>query len=61
MPVEIRELQIKVTVNQPQSGGGEGGSSAPAQQSDATQPSTEKLIADAVEQVMTILQNKEER
>lgn len=59
MPVEIRELQIKVTVNQPQSGGDPGSSSAPANEDGAKSP--QKLIADAVEQVLTILQQKEER
>ena len=59
MPVEIRELQIRVTVNQPQTGGNEGSSSAPSN-ADGTQ-SPEKLIADAVEQVLSILREKEER
>ena len=59
MPVEIRELTIKVTVNQPQAGGGEG-SSAPAD-GPAGQPPTEKVVADAVEQVLYILNQKQER
>ncbi len=61
MPVEIRELTIKVNVNQPQQSGGEG-SSAPAEiPVPGKQPSSEKVVADAVEQVMDLLRNKNER
>ena len=61
MPVEIRELEIKITVNQPAAGGGEGSSSEQPQRDDGRQPTPDRLIADAVEQIMTILQNKAER
>jgi hypothetical protein len=61
MPIEIRELVIKVNANQPRQEGGEG-SSAPADvNGPAQQPGAEKLVADAVEQVMDILRNKNER
>lgn len=59
MPLEIRELHIKVTVNQPDAASGEGSSAPPAQQQE--KPSTEQLLANAVEQVMEILRKKEER
>jgi hypothetical protein len=61
MPIEIRELHIKVTVNNPASGGGEGSSGA-AQSSENESPAPpERVIADAVEQVMELLRKKEER
>ena len=60
MPIEIRELQIKVTVNQPAAGSET--STTPAPQSVQMQGATpEKLVADAVEQVMDIIRNKNER
>ncbi|UFH55817.1 DUF5908 family protein [Spirosoma sp. KNUC1025] len=61
MPVEIRELVIKVNVNQPSPSGGEGSSSQPASQTNADQPPSDKVVADAVEQVLDIIKNKEER
>ncbi|GAA4460517.1 hypothetical protein GCM10023189_35750 [Nibrella saemangeumensis] len=61
MPVEIRELTIKVSVNQPRQTGGEGSSSQPADEGATNQPSSDKVVADAVEQVLEILKYKEER
>jgi hypothetical protein len=59
MPVEIRELQINVTVNQQQAGSG----NAPA--GDAAGKSSEddrkNLINQCLEQVLDILENKKER
>ncbi len=57
MPIEINELHIKVTVNQPAQAGGEGSSTPPEK------PGTpdDKLVADAVEQVRRILRKSEER
>ncbi|HBA65076.1 MAG: hypothetical protein CVV06_00835 [Gammaproteobacteria bacterium HGW-Gammaproteobacteria-10] len=62
MPIEIKELHIKVTVNPPEEGslrhepdnGGRGGSAGKPVDKDA-------LIAECVEQVLQILQNKTER
>ncbi|CCE23863.1 DUF5908 family protein [Methylotuvimicrobium alcaliphilum] len=62
MPIEIKELHIKVTVNPPEEGSlwqepgnaGRGGSAANPIDQDA-------LIAECVEQVLQILQNKTER
>ena len=61
MPVEIRELTIRVNVNQPRQTGGEGSSSQPAEGANTDQPPTDKVVADAVEQVLEIMKNKEER
>lgn len=57
MPVEIRELQINVTVSQP------GATAAPVQQGAATGGDEEKkkLIEQCIEQVMDIINNKKER
>jgi Family of unknown function (DUF5908) len=58
MPLEIRELQIKVTVDQPQ------GQNAPPQN---TSPGSmdkndkEAIINQCIDQVMEILTNKKER
>ncbi len=61
MPIEIRELTIKVNVNQPGPGGGEGSSSQPAAVANAGQPTADKVVADAVEQVLDIINHKQER
>jgi hypothetical protein len=63
MPVEIRELHIRVTVN---AGGEEkkpaGKLSGPsAAQGAAGETARESMIAECVEKVMEILQNKSER
>jgi len=58
MPLEIRELQIKVTVDQPQ------GSSAPQQTSapDAQKADDkEAVINQCIDQVMELLNNRKER
>lgn len=61
MPLEIRELHIKVNVNQPQQGAGEG-STAPANEAaPSRQPDAEKIVADAIEQVMDLIRQKNER
>lgn len=58
MPVEIRELHIRVTVNQPQQ---------TSQQSNATPDKTlpeqekEALVSQCIDQVMDILNHKKER
>ena len=57
MPIEIRELNIKISVNQSppeQNGDSPGGSGQPL-------PDKEQLIAECVEQVMDILKNQRER
>ncbi|MVM33498.1 hypothetical protein GO755_25905 [Spirosoma sp. HMF4905] len=62
MPIEIRELHIRVTVNAPSAGGG--ATAQPASQPPASGGSGEDkdaLIAECVEQVLQILQEKQER
>jgi hypothetical protein len=57
MPIEIRELNIKVSVNQSppeQNGEGPGGGSQPL-------PDKDQLIAECVEQVLDILKSQRER
>ena len=58
MPIEIRELQINVTVNQP----GEN-SAAPAGATTQNVPgdATRNLVNQCIEEVMEILHNKQER
>jgi hypothetical protein len=65
MPVEIRELHIRVTVNEParpetgksgaESGGGKAGSAGGAT------ADREAIVSECVEQVLNVLQNKLER
>ena len=58
MPIEIRELNIRVSVNQnPQEQGAEQTASVAGQ----PMPDKDTLIAECVEQIMEILHNKEER
>ena len=57
MPVEIRELQITVSVQD--SGGGNASSPAPA--SGGSSSSNDDVIAKCVEQVLEILKEKMER
>lgn len=57
MPIEIRELHIKVAVT-----GGTGGASPPAGGGDAAgEQAQQAIVAQCVEQVLRILQNKTER
>jgi len=57
MPIEIRELTIKVTVDQPnpqekQSAGGQG---------EGSKDDKDAILSQCVEQVLNIIQNKKER
>ena len=60
MPIEIRELQIKVNVNQPQQTN-EGQQPSGNNSQAAMHAPQEQLVANAVEQVMDLLRNKNER
>ncbi|MEO6455355.1 MAG: DUF5908 family protein [Ginsengibacter sp.] len=59
MPLEIKELHIRVTVNQPE------GKSSPQQASttepDGNKDEKEAIINQCVEQVIDLLNNKKER
>lgn len=62
MPIEIKELHIRIAVNAPQGGqsaapiGGSGGKAG-----DNTEQDKDAMVADCVEQVLQILRNKEDR
>jgi hypothetical protein len=63
MPIEIKELHIRIAVNAPQNGqpsreqpAGNGRRSTPA-----GEDATEMIVAECVEQVLQILQYKMER
>ncbi|UWX56710.1 DUF5908 family protein [Chlorobaculum sp. MV4-Y] len=63
MPVEIRELHIKVTVNEAPQGEGTGASRNSAERggSENTGADRDAIVAECVEQVLRIMQNKRER
>jgi BRCT domain type II-containing protein len=60
MPIEIRELQIKVTVNQPPAAGGTPAAGDAGGGKEAA-TDKEKLIKQCIEQVLEIMDNKNER
>ena len=57
MPLEIKELHIRVTVNQPHAES----DSVPAAQSSADKPDNQALIQQCIEQVVEIFNGKNER
>ena len=62
MPIEIRELHIRVSVTTPAAENSSSGASSTGQGSNETRgKNKEEIIADCVEKVMEILQNKTER
>lgn len=62
MPIEIRELHIKVAVTGGAGAGGTPGGAAPAGGADAAGDQAQQaIVAQCVEQVLRILQNKTER
>lgn len=62
MPIEIRELHIKVTVNAPQAQQSAGIDHASAgNSSPINQVEKEAMVAECVEQVLQILHHKNER
>jgi hypothetical protein len=58
MPIEIRELNIKVSVSQPQQ---EQGTSPDPAGTQTGLPEKEELIAEVVEQVMELIKLQKER
>ena len=58
MPIEIRELNIRVSVSQNQQ---EQGSTAASGSAPAELPDKEELIAEVVEQVMELIKLRNER
>lgn len=63
MPVEIKELHIKVTVNAPGAGNERPGGTPAAPASPSTPPASDKeaLVAECVEQVLQILRAQRDR
>jgi len=64
MPIEIRELHIKVSVTNPQNGetsGGGGADRGGTIQSNSGGINQEELVTACVEKVMEIIQNRAER
>jgi len=62
MPIEIRELHIKVSVTNPQSGQpAPGAEPSGGGSNESNDNSMEKIVAACVEKVMEILHNKTER
>jgi hypothetical protein len=60
MPLEIRELHIKVNVSEAQGGSVAGVSGAKSSQGDAT-GERDRLLADCVEEILTLLERRQER
>jgi len=61
MPIEIRELHIKVSVTTPQSGQSSPGTGSSGGGSNTAGINKEEIVAACVEKVMEILHNKTER
>jgi hypothetical protein len=64
MPIEIKELHIRVAVNTPQGGQTTGGQAATGGSPDTGGDGAngkEAIVADCVEQVLEILKNKMDR
>ena len=62
MPIEIRDLHIKVTVNQPQQGeGGQGGAATESAAGGGGKDDKDGIVAQCVEQVLDIINSKKER
>jgi len=63
MPVEIKELHIRVTVSASGAGKGTAGNAPPRSAASPSAGSADKeaIVAECVEQVLEILQNKSER
>jgi hypothetical protein len=61
MPIEIRELNIRIHVNQNQPEQGTPPSAAPVAAGNQPIPEKDELIAECIEQVMELLKFKQER
>ena len=62
MPIEIKELHIRIMVNTTENGGSQGAAQfSPPQTGRGSTVDKESIVAECVEQVMQILQEKRER
>ncbi|MBW7899581.1 hypothetical protein B188_00200 [Candidatus Brocadiaceae bacterium B188] len=61
MPIEIKELHIRIAVNTPQTGQTAGIRTAVSGNNSAANDVKEAIVAECVEQVLQIFQNKAER
>lgn len=62
MPIEIKELHIRVAVNVPENSGGQASQpSSPSLAGGGSAADKESVVAECVEQVLQILQDKRER
>lgn len=61
MTLEIGHLNVKVTVNQAKSEGGEGSSGNSSETDSGNKPSPEQLGQDIIEQMIKIIEDKQER
>jgi len=61
MPIEIKELHIRVAVNAPQGGQPSGGQTTAANGHMSGDDAKDAIVAECVEQVLQILQGKAER
>jgi len=61
MTLEIGNLNVKVTVNQAKSEGGEGSSGNSSATDSNNKPSPEQLGQDIIEQMIKIIEDKQER
>ena len=63
MPIEIKELHIRIAVNTPQNGQPSSNQATTGEDSSSltSDDAKEMLVAECVEQVLHILQNKAER
>ncbi|HZV69394.1 MAG TPA: DUF5908 family protein [Saprospiraceae bacterium] len=61
MPIEIKELHIRLTVNAPEGGSPSPGPNASSSQGNNNTGDKETIVAECIEQVLKILQDKRER
>jgi len=61
MPVELKELHIKINVNQTASGNAPAGASSPTGSGASGNGAQSAIVAQCVEQVMALLKQKKER
>lgn len=64
MPIEIKELHIRVAINPPQSGPASSaatGAASSGKTGSSSNDDKDAIVAECVEQVLQILQNKAER